>query len=83
MFAEVYASTGTNLVQLTAVQSRSNPLPADRSSKNPPPETVRDSNRLVPTLRQLNDALTEVPADTRRQDSSLQLIIASEGDSEK
>ena len=41
MFAGVYASTGTYLVQLTAVQRSPEPLPADRSSRNPPPETVR------------------------------------------
>jgi hypothetical protein len=44
--AGIYAPTGTYAVPLTAVESRPTPLPADGSSRNPPPNMVRDPGGL-------------------------------------
>src|SRR6185437_17176615 len=49
--AGMYASTGTRLVRLTAVECRSDPLPADGSSRNPPPKLVHEPSAVTTLWR--------------------------------
>jgi hypothetical protein len=47
VFAGIYGSSGTRLVRLAAVQCGSEPLPAVRSSRNPPPKMVREPRAMT------------------------------------